>query len=65
MVLLYKLEKKNRNELLKWFRNFLHDKKNYVVINGANQTLAILRLKVRQESIRGFLVFLIIILMIW
>lgn len=40
-------------------------KKNYVVINGANQTFAMLRLKVRQESIRGFLVFLIIILMIW
>lgn len=64
MVLLYKLEKL-RNELLKWFKNYLHDKKSYVVINGANQTLAILRLKVRQESIRGFLVFLIIILMIW
>lgn len=64
MVLLYKLEKL-RNELLKWFINYLHDKKSYVVINGANQTLAILRLKVRRESIRGFLVFLIIILMIW
>lgn len=60
--LLYKLEKAGvRGELLEWFRNYLHDRKQYVVINGSKSNIGHIKAGVPQGSILGPLLFLIYI----
>lgn len=60
--LLYKLEKYGvRGELLEWFRNYLHDRKQYVVINGSKSNIGHIKAGVPQSSLLGPLLFLIYI----
>lgn len=60
--LLYKLEKFGvRGELLEWFRNYVHDRKQYVVINGSKSNIGHIKAGVPQGSILGPLLFLIYI----